>query len=79
MDSGYANLQSKVGLIYGSLSIASIIFVYLCVPEFHGRSFEEIDKLFRKSIPLRKIHRHGKSGSDYEAGITELSEGKEVA
>jgi hypothetical protein len=51
MDSDYANLQSKVGFIYGSLSIASIVFVYFCVPECQGRSFEEIDQLFRKGTP----------------------------
>jgi hypothetical protein len=43
MDSDHANLQSTVGLIYGSISVASIVFVYVCVPECHGMSFEEID------------------------------------
>ena len=58
MDAGYANLQSKVGFIYGSFAIASIVFVYICVPECQGRSFEEIDQLFRMKIPLRKFHKH---------------------
>jgi SP family sugar:H+ symporter-like MFS transporter len=78
MDSGYANLQSKVGFIYGSLSIASIGFVYFCVPECHGRSFEEIDQLFRKNTPLRKFHARGQSLGDVEADITEFSESKEA-
>lgn len=78
MDIGYANLQSKVGFIYGSLSIASIAFVYFCVPECQGRSFEEIDQLFRKKTPLREFHKHGNPlGS--EADITGFSESKEVA
>lgn len=58
MDADYANLQSKVGFIYGSFSIASIAFVYLCVPECQGRSFEEIDQLFRMKVPLRRFHKH---------------------
>jgi len=79
MDSGYANLQSKVGFFYGSLSIASIIFVYFCVPECHGRSFEEIDQLFRKGTPLRKFHTRGKPVSDVEADVIEVSQSKGVA
>ncbi|CAG8931628.1 unnamed protein product [Penicillium salamii] len=57
MDAGYANLQSKIGFIYGSLSITSIFFVYFCVPECHGRSFGEIDQLFRSCTQLRKFHK----------------------
>ncbi|KAJ6069477.1 hypothetical protein N7499_011364 [Penicillium canescens] len=37
MDSDYANLHSKVGFIYGSISVASVVFVYFRVPECHGR------------------------------------------
>lgn len=66
MDSGYANLQSKIG------------FIYFCVPECQGRSFEEIDRLFRKKTPLRKFHKHGNSLGG-EADITEVSGNKEVA
>ncbi|KAJ5770707.1 uncharacterized protein N7511_002758 [Penicillium nucicola] len=61
MDSDYANLQSKVGFIYGSLSVASIFFVYFCVPECHGRSFEEIDQMFREKVSLRKFGTHEQS------------------
>lgn len=57
MDAGYANLQSKIGFIYGSLSIASIFFVYFCVPECHGISFGEIDQLFRSCTQLRRFHK----------------------
>lgn len=63
MDSGYANLQSKVGLIYGSLSVVSIAFVYFCVPECHGKSFEEIDQMFREKVSLRKFGNHELSES----------------
>ncbi|KAK9859455.1 Sugar/inositol transporter [Penicillium brevicompactum] len=67
MDADYANLQSKVGFIYGSFAIASIVFVYICVPECQGRSFEEIDQLFRMNIPLRKFHKH-----ELPDGVTEI-------
>ena len=61
MNSDYANLQSKVGFIYGSLSVASIVFVYFCVPECHRRSFEEIDQMFREKVSLRKFGTHEES------------------
>ncbi|CAG7944306.1 unnamed protein product [Penicillium olsonii] len=57
MDAGYANLQSKVGFIYGGISVMSIIFVFFCVPECQGRSFEEIDQLFRSRTPLRAFQK----------------------
>ncbi|KAJ5623072.1 hypothetical protein N7490_011677 [Penicillium lividum] len=55
LDSPYADLQSKVGFIYGAFAVCSIVFVYFCVPECHGRSFEEIDRKFRDNISLRKF------------------------
>lgn len=73
MDSDYANLQSKVGFIYGSLSVASIGFVYFCVPECHGRSFEEIDQMFREKISLRNFGTHEQSEVVLQGQFKEVS------
>ncbi|KAH8883538.1 sugar transporter [Thozetella sp. PMI_491] len=51
----YANLSSKVGFIFGSMSFCAIIFTYFCVPECKGKSLEEIDVLFHQGVPLRKF------------------------
>ncbi|KAF5510567.1 High-affinity glucose transporter ght2 [Colletotrichum siamense] len=55
LNAPYANLGSKVGLIFGSIGFLSLVFVYLCVPECKGRTLEEIDTLFEMEVPLRKF------------------------
>ncbi|GME57872.1 putative high-affinity glucose transporter protein [Neofusicoccum parvum] len=45
------NLGSRVGMIYASISIAAIVFVYLVVPEMRGRSLEELDEMFQAGVP----------------------------
>ncbi|CAG1965280.1 unnamed protein product [Fusarium graminearum] len=51
----YAALGSRVGFIFGSISLCSIIFAYFCVPDVSGRSLEEIDHLFASGLSLRKF------------------------
>ena len=51
----YANLQAKVGFIYGSFTVVSVIVAYFTMPEMKGRSLEEIDQLFASGISLRKF------------------------
>lgn len=55
LNDDYAGLQSKVGFIYGSFAILSLIFVILFVPECKGRSLEEIDYMFEHKVPIRKF------------------------
>jgi MFS transporter, SP family, sugar:H+ symporter len=51
----YANLDAKVGFIFGSTAICALIFGYFCVPECKGRSLEEVDRLFIDGVPIRKF------------------------
>ncbi|UPK90550.1 hypothetical protein LCI18_001485 [Fusarium solani-melongenae] len=51
----YANLQSKVGFIYGSFAVLAVLFTYFCIPELQGRTLEEIEQLFAMGIPLRQF------------------------
>lgn len=48
------NLGAKVGMIYGSISLLALVFVFFFVPEMKGRSLEEIDELFHANIPAWK-------------------------
>ncbi|KAF4990008.1 hypothetical protein FDECE_14523 [Fusarium decemcellulare] len=48
------NLGSRVGMIYGSMSVLALIFVMLVVPEMKGRSLEELDELFHSRTPAWK-------------------------
>lgn len=51
----YAALGSRVGFIFGSMAVLSMVFVYFCVPDCKGRTLEEVDLLFESKIPLRKF------------------------
>ncbi|KAL6354143.1 hypothetical protein LRP88_12477 [Fusarium phalaenopsidis] len=51
----YANLQSKVGFIYGSFAVLAVLFTYFCIPELQGRTLEEIEQLFAMNIPFRQF------------------------
>ncbi|EEU39959.1 uncharacterized protein NECHADRAFT_93134 [Fusarium vanettenii 77-13-4] len=51
----YANLQSKVGFIYGSFAVLAVLFTYFCIPELQGRTLEEIEQLFAMNIPIRRF------------------------
>lgn len=42
----YANLGTKVGFIFGGLTVPLFLFVVFCVPETKGRTLEEIDEMF---------------------------------
>ncbi|KAJ5119510.1 hypothetical protein N7448_010179 [Penicillium atrosanguineum] len=55
IDDGYADLQSKVGFVFGSIAVCACIFVYLCVPDCQGKSLEDIDRLFHEGVPVRKF------------------------
>lgn len=70
----YANLQSKVGFIYGSFAVLAVLFTYFCIPELQGRTLEEIEQLFAMNIPIRQFKKTKTlSGArvveDIEAGV----------
>lgn len=48
------HLGPKVGMIYGSISLLAIVFVFFAVPEMKGRSLEELDELFHARVPAWK-------------------------
>jgi MFS transporter, SP family, sugar:H+ symporter len=80
----YANLQSKVGFIFGSITLLSCVFIYFCVPECKGRTLEEIDTMFNEKVPVRQFGTYpsfAMHGSDEEgvvekgaAGVVEVRE-----
>ncbi|KAI1612864.1 general substrate transporter [Exophiala viscosa] len=41
-----ANLGAKVTFIFGALSVLSIVYLWLCLPESAGLSYERLDELF---------------------------------
>lgn len=52
-----AYLQSKVGFMIGSFAVLSLFFAFFCVPDCHGKSLEEIDKLSHEEVETREFKR----------------------
>lgn len=46
-------LGSRVGFIFGAVSVLAGVFVFFCVPECKGRSLEEVDRMFLDGIKIR--------------------------
>ncbi|TVY82030.1 Hexose transporter HXT13 [Lachnellula suecica] len=79
LNAPYANLGSKVGFIYGSMALCTLIFTFFFVPECKGKSLEEIDLMFHERVPLRKFQSYQAEEKletviQKEKGITERVE-----
>jgi len=61
-----ANLQGKVGWIFGGFGAIFTVWAYFGVPETSGRTIDEIDILFAKGIPARKFHKYVITDADRE-------------
>ncbi|CAI6340140.1 unnamed protein product [Periconia digitata] len=48
------NLQGKIAFIFGAVMAASCIFIYFFVPETKGRTWIEIDELYKRGVPAWK-------------------------
>ncbi|WVW86046.1 hypothetical protein I302_108084 [Kwoniella bestiolae CBS 10118] len=49
------NLGGKCGYVWGGTALACLITAYFCLPEMKGRSYREIDILFRRRVSARKF------------------------
>ncbi|KAE9567315.1 hypothetical protein CGMCC3_g16504 [Colletotrichum fructicola] len=64
-----ANLGSRVGLIYGSISAMGLVWGFFCMPEMAKKSLEEIDEMFAAGVPAWKS-RHWRG--EQAAKITDI-------
>lgn len=49
------NWSGKVGFLFGSLCLLSLIWAYFRLPEMSGRTFAEIDHMFKIKLPAIKF------------------------
>ncbi|WWD03578.1 hypothetical protein V865_001632 [Kwoniella europaea PYCC6329] len=49
------NLGGKCGYVWGGTAFACLVTAYFCLPEMKGRSYREIDILFRRRVSARKF------------------------
>lgn len=70
------NLGSRVGMMYGGISILAAAFAFLMVPEMKSRSLEEIDEMFHAGTLAWRSTSFASSGigahiSDINNGVME--------
>lgn len=63
-------------MLYGSISILAIAFVYFVIPEMKGRSLEESDELFHSRTPAYKSSNIVATGVGAEITCIEVVEPK---
>ncbi|TQV96367.1 hypothetical protein V2A60_003220 [Cordyceps javanica] len=49
------NLKGKVGFVFGGLGLFAFIGSYFLIPELKDRTFDEIDAMFQRHVPPRKM------------------------
>lgn len=49
-----ADMGSSINFIFAGCSFASVLIFFFYLPETAGRSFEEVDELFKAGVPARK-------------------------
>ncbi|OHW98783.1 MFS sp general alpha glucoside:H+ symporter [Colletotrichum incanum] len=54
LNSTGVNLGGKCGYVWGATGFACFVIAYFYLPEMKGRSFREIDILFKRRVPARQ-------------------------
>lgn len=49
------NLQGKTGFVWGSTCFCMFVWSFFRMPEVKGRTYEELDILFKHKVPARKF------------------------
>lgn len=57
-----ANMEGKVGFVFGGLGALAAVWSWFFVPELKGRTFDEIDHMFQAKVPPRKMGTYVLSG-----------------
>lgn len=72
-----AAIGGRTAIIYGSFSVAAMVFVYFFLPETKDRSLEELDEMFQQRVPTREFKGHVCTGLG--AQIRHLENKEDVA
>ncbi|KAF2161653.1 hypothetical protein M409DRAFT_28049 [Zasmidium cellare ATCC 36951] len=70
---GYANLQGKIGFVWGSFAVAAAVWVAVFLPEMSGRSLEELDELFEKRVSVWRFRGFRTEGIGAEVTALEVA------
>lgn len=53
-----ANMRGKIGFFFAGLSLLSLVWAYLRVPESRGRTYEELDVMFSRGVRTRDFEHY---------------------
>lgn len=67
------NLGGRLGIIFGGLVVICLVYLWFYQPETAGRTYEELDEMFIKSVPARRFKTYQ---TDAQA-MGEAAKGKE--
>jgi sugar porter (SP) family MFS transporter len=66
LNSDEANWGGKAGFLFGGISFACLIWCFFRLPESAGRTYEELDIMFQRKVPLRKFKNYDLLGENTE-------------
>ena len=55
LDPTAGNWKGKSAFVYGGACLCALVWAYFRLPEFKGRTFEELDILFAKKVPTKRF------------------------
>lgn len=67
LDTNGANWGGKLGFLFLGLGVLNIAWVYFCLPETKGRTFEELDIMFQNRVPTRRFKTYQIEGTHVAA------------
>jgi MFS transporter, SP family, sugar:H+ symporter len=70
-DSGYGNLQGKIGFIWGGLSLVAAGWAFFFLPELKNRTLEELDELFQKRVGVFEFAKYQTTGAGASLAVIE--------
>jgi SP family general alpha glucoside:H+ symporter-like MFS transporter len=51
------SVGGKCGFVWGGTAFFTLVVAYFCLPEMKGRSYREIDIMFKRRLPARKFEK----------------------
>lgn len=75
---GYANLQGKIGFVWGSCALVAAIWIAFFLPEMSRRSLEELDELFENRVSVWKFRKFRTEGVGAEVTALETGHATDV-
>ncbi|KAL3443153.1 general substrate transporter [Aspergillus insuetus] len=71
----FANLGAKTAYLFGGLGVLLLVYMWFYQPETAGRSYEELDELFKKGIKVRDFKKYETDAERRARGVERVQLG----